>query len=670
MRHLFSILFLALFAFSAQAADNIIGNTDNAQLVDNLGHRWNAHVAYTTNGNGDVYTLGGLVASDNYYGDNVSGVHLLLDNAGRKWGLDVMYTTDGAGNVIPITGGGSSPVTSVFSRIGAVTAQSGDYTTTQVTEGTNLYFTNSRAQGAVSASPPLVDASGVFSIPGATTSVDGYLKAVDWTAFNGKQASISTSAAPSNQFATGFTAPNTFTYAQPSFGNLSGQASLTTQVSGVLPFANMASQQVNKYFYVDGQRTDSYTADGSIQRPFKTVGAAVAQVITNADNASNGYVILVQPGAYSEILTLNNALLYNLIFQAASTGGGGLSGVSIGTGPTALVSNASNTNLGSLVFNGFNFNGSVNLTGDITATNFGSVGINFINGQFNVAGAGAMTLTNVNNVEFQNMSFNGSGIVATFTNVAFGYMQGVEGFKSGSTLHLVDNPGGNVPSQYSGNYFLQAESKFNGTLTIDAGSEWDVVQGYISSASSITSSGTIHSFQSKWSGAMTLNSGSSTRVDGDNFLNSPTINAGATFTNRGESDMARLNVGSTAVAATNALIVAKDGHYKSTQTTAPTVTVQTAGAGAGSSCAVSHATDMAGTVSITTAGTPSTGAYCNVNFNKAYGVAPICTLTPAGSTISASVYASSSTALLAVNFAVAGTTASTYAFNYQCVETQ
>lgn len=45
-------------------------------------------------------------------------------------------------------GGGSGAVTSVFGRTGAVTPQSGDYTTTQVTEGTNLYFTNARASSA------------------------------------------------------------------------------------------------------------------------------------------------------------------------------------------------------------------------------------------------------------------------------------------------------------------------------------------------------------------------------------------------------------------------------------------------------------------------------------------------------------------------------------------
>jgi len=47
-------------------------------------------------------------------------------------------------------------VTSVFGRTGAIAAQSGDYTTTLVTEGSNLYFTTARARGAVSAATPLL----------------------------------------------------------------------------------------------------------------------------------------------------------------------------------------------------------------------------------------------------------------------------------------------------------------------------------------------------------------------------------------------------------------------------------------------------------------------------------------------------------------------------------
>jgi hypothetical protein len=47
-------------------------------------------------------------------------------------------------------GAATSPVTSVFGRLGDVIALSGDYTTDQVTEATNLYFTNLRAQDALS----------------------------------------------------------------------------------------------------------------------------------------------------------------------------------------------------------------------------------------------------------------------------------------------------------------------------------------------------------------------------------------------------------------------------------------------------------------------------------------------------------------------------------------
>lgn len=54
--------------------------------------------------------------------------------------------------------GGSSPITSVFGRTGAITAQTGDYTTSQIPEGTNLYYTSPRA-----------DADFVISLAGTTS---------------------------------------------------------------------------------------------------------------------------------------------------------------------------------------------------------------------------------------------------------------------------------------------------------------------------------------------------------------------------------------------------------------------------------------------------------------------------------------------------------------------
>jgi len=55
-----------------------------------------------------------------------------------------------AWNSLPYASQGAAPVTSVFGRTGAVVAASGDYTTTLVTEGTNLYYTQARFDSAFS----------------------------------------------------------------------------------------------------------------------------------------------------------------------------------------------------------------------------------------------------------------------------------------------------------------------------------------------------------------------------------------------------------------------------------------------------------------------------------------------------------------------------------------
>jgi hypothetical protein len=81
-------------------------------------------------------------------------------------------------------------VTSVFGRTGAVIAANGDYTTSQVTEGSNLYFTNARVHSAISGTAPISEVSGVISIAQSNTTTDGYLSSTDWNTFNNKQSLI------------------------------------------------------------------------------------------------------------------------------------------------------------------------------------------------------------------------------------------------------------------------------------------------------------------------------------------------------------------------------------------------------------------------------------------------------------------------------------------------
>jgi predicted heme/steroid binding protein len=76
----------------------------------------------------------------------------------------------------------TAPVTSVFGRTGAVVAQSGDYTTTLVTEGTNLYFTDARSRAAISltttgSSGPATysNVTGILNIPDYGSVLTGYV---------------------------------------------------------------------------------------------------------------------------------------------------------------------------------------------------------------------------------------------------------------------------------------------------------------------------------------------------------------------------------------------------------------------------------------------------------------------------------------------------------------
>lgn len=106
-------------------------------------------------------------------------------------------------------------VSSFNSRTGSVLPQIGDYTTTIVSEGTNLYYTNARvlAYGdtqwvqldgsyinpswivslpyskitGISATLPISYSGGVISISQSGAATNGYLSSTDWNVFNNKQ---------------------------------------------------------------------------------------------------------------------------------------------------------------------------------------------------------------------------------------------------------------------------------------------------------------------------------------------------------------------------------------------------------------------------------------------------------------------------------------------------
>lgn len=308
---------------------------------------------------------------------------------------------------------------------------------------------------------------------------------------------------------------------------------LNGNVTGVLPPSNGGAGPVTKTLFVDGGRTDSYTATGAINLPFKTIGAAISQIITNADNASSGYCVYVYEGNYNEALSFNSALLYNIAFQAVAYNQGQIASVSFGLGSgTAITSTSNNTNLGSLSFSGFTINGDIILTGDINGTNFGSIAIVFVGCNIQKYTAGVL-LTNINNVFFYFSSFNptSSGPL-TFHNIAFALMEDGDGIKTGITLNLQDNPAGNVPAQYGGNYFLVERSTLSPIINVDAGSELDTVGAYMGGGT-CTMNGIWHSYGTIIACAVVLNNGSSFRNRGSSYSSTFTANAGSTVTNQG-----------------------------------------------------------------------------------------------------------------------------------------
>ncbi len=147
--------------------------------------------------------INGLVGGVQYQGtwDAATNTPTLTSSVGTQ-GYYYIVSVDGNTNLNGITdwkvgdwaifSGGvwqkvdnTDSVTSVNGFTGAVSL-----TTDNIPEGTtNLYFLNSRARAAVSATSPLLynNTTGVFSIQQASGIQNGFLSSTDWTTFNSKQ---------------------------------------------------------------------------------------------------------------------------------------------------------------------------------------------------------------------------------------------------------------------------------------------------------------------------------------------------------------------------------------------------------------------------------------------------------------------------------------------------
>jgi hypothetical protein len=95
-------------------------------------------------------------------------------------------TTNGSGSLV-WSALPSAPVSSVAGRTGAVTLSTSD-----VSEGSALYYTDARARAAISGTAPITvnSTTGAIGIQPASGAANGYLSSADWTTFNDKQAAL------------------------------------------------------------------------------------------------------------------------------------------------------------------------------------------------------------------------------------------------------------------------------------------------------------------------------------------------------------------------------------------------------------------------------------------------------------------------------------------------
>jgi len=81
-----------------------------------------------------------------------------------------------------------------------------------------------------------------------------------------------------------------------------------------IPMAN--SYPVTYTLYVDKSRTDDYIQNGSETYPFKTIQAAIQNIIDRGDNSqTKPYLIQIAPGVYAENLVMEDAKLVSIIMK-------------------------------------------------------------------------------------------------------------------------------------------------------------------------------------------------------------------------------------------------------------------------------------------------------------------------------------------------------------------
>jgi hypothetical protein len=278
-----------------------------------------------------------------------------------------------------------------------------------------------------------------------------------------------------------------------------------------------------KIFYVDGTRPDSYTANGSVVAPFKTIMAAVNRIATNGDNSTNiPYIIdIIGPGSYFETVDLSAPGLVNIIIE-------GHNAVIINSGNAPGINCVGNPGLLSLIVTGVTIaptNGAaLNLVDSFNIGTFLTTNLIFFDC---ILSGVSMVLTNCGSPEFYRCQLT-SPLGASFTNLLTGSAAFFfSSWASGGTLTLVSSN-----MQHLGSLVSVA-------LVIGVGCSYNAKGGVFTGA--ITINGVLSSRGCDLQGGIILNSGGTFNQRGTRAPNTLTNNGG-TFLTAGYIEAAQVTL--------------------------------------------------------------------------------------------------------------------------------
>jgi len=222
--------------------------------------------------------------------------------------------------------------------------------------------------------------------------------------------------------------------------------------------SNLLSK-TTRSLYVDVNRIDAYVENGSAINPFKTIQSAINQIITNADNTTQPYNVMIENGKYYETVTLEDLNLHHVILT-----GHGIVQIRPTTNES-FKSTTNNTNLKTLHLRGITFLAPVVITGSAGTTALSDMiwdDCNFVRGDGTQVAN--ITLTCINNVTIRRSYIDIDTV--TYNNVSYSVF---DDSNIGSMFNITVSSLTDFPSQGSNSVILVNNSMLMGAPSFTKG---------------------------------------------------------------------------------------------------------------------------------------------------------------------------------------------------------